>query len=104
MVTDGQLSFVFFLYAEGEIQWTTGDFNGGFRGLGGSPANVGFNAGDGVRFANIPGSQTDDIVNIDETVGNSGRRGVWIFRVDGINIHVISPGNCTDIGKNIQYG
>ena len=45
MATNGVNSFVIFLYADGEIQWTTGDASGGTGGLGGTPAQVGFNAG-----------------------------------------------------------
>ena len=79
MATDGMNSFVIFLY--GEIQWTTGDSSGGSGGLGGTQAQVGFNAGDGVRFASVPGSQTADIININTTT-NVGIPGVWIFQVD----------------------
>ena len=95
LVTDGRLSFVIFLYAEGVIQWTTGSASGGTDGFGGTPAQVGFNAGDGIQYASVPGSQTADIVNIDERRGNTGLKGVWIFRVDGKNIRVT---NCTSIG------
>lgn len=54
LVSDSQLSFVIFLYADGLIQWTTGDASGGMNGLGGTEAQVGFNAGDGIRFASVP--------------------------------------------------
>ena len=96
-MTDGQLSFVIFLYAEGLIQWTTGDASCGVSGLGGTPAQVGFNAGDGIQYASVQWSQTADIVNIDERLGNTGLKGVWIFRVDDENIRVT---NCTSIGMN----
>jgi len=75
------------LYADGEIQWTTGDASTGSGGLGGTPAHVGFNAGDGVRFALLPESNTPEIINID-TTSNVGVPGVWIFQVDGENITV----------------
>jgi len=97
LVTDGRLSFVIFLYAEGLIQWTTGDASGGTNGFGGTPAQVGFNAGDGIQYASVQGSQTADIVNIDERLGNTGLKGVWIFRVDDENIRVT---NCTSIGMD----
>ena len=87
LVTNGRRSFAIFLYADGEIQWTTGDLSGGSSGFGGTPAQVGFNAGDGLRFASVPGSQTSDIVNIDST-SNVDRRGVWIFRIDEEEIDV----------------
>ena len=50
-------------------------------GFGGTEAHVGFNAGDGIRFAGVPGSQTPDIINIAST-SNVGQNGVWLFRVD----------------------
>lgn len=52
---------------------------------------MGFNAGDGIRFAMVPGSRTAEIVNIDET-SNIGRNGVWAFRVDEDDFVV--PSNC----------
>ena len=73
-------SFVIFLYDT--IQWTTGDSFGGFDGLGGTEALAGINAGDGVNYITIPGSQSPDIVNIDQT-SNVQNPGVWVFRVDG---------------------
>ena len=82
LVTDGTLSFVLFLYADGEIQWTTGDASGGSGGFGGTPAQVGFDAGDGERFFSVPGSQTADIVDID-TTSNVDIPGVWMFQVNG---------------------
>ena len=81
-MTDGTISFAKFLYADGEIQWTTGDASGGRNGFGGTPAQVGFDAGDGVRFFSVPGSQTDAIVNI-STTSNIGVPGVWTFQVNG---------------------
>ena len=75
MVSDGRLSFVIFLYAEALIQWTTGSESGGTNGFGGTPAQVGFNAGDGIQYASVEGSQTAGIVNIDEHRGNTGQKG-----------------------------
>ena len=87
LATDGLLSFVIFLYADGEIQWTTGDASNGVNGLGGIPAQVGFDAGDGIRHATVPGSRTDAIINITQT-SNVGIPGVWIFRIDGQEVVV----------------
>ena len=61
-----------FLYADGEIQWTTGDVSGG---LGGISALAGFNAGDGVHFSTIPSSVSDDIINVTDT-SNVGIPGI----------------------------
>ena len=81
LTTNGRRSFAIFLYADGGIHWTTGDASEGNGGFGGTPAQVGFNAGDGERFANITSSQTPDVVNVDSTT-NVDTPGVWIFRVD----------------------
>jgi hypothetical protein len=81
LITDGNCSFVTYLYADRRIQWTTGDASGGEGGLGGTPAQAGFDAGDETRFFSIPGSQTPAIVDI-ETTSNIGVPGQWTFRVD----------------------
>ncbi len=89
MITDETLSFVIFLYAEDEIQWTTAQevFN-----LEGTPAQIGFNAGDRIRSVSVPGSQTDATLEFDEMEGNTGERGAWIFRVDEESFAI--PGHC----------
>ncbi len=91
MATDGVNSFTIFLYADDEIQWTTGDASNGTNGTGGTPAQVGFNAGDGTRFITIPGSRTDAIINITQT-SNVAIPGMWVFKVDEENI---AGGGCT---------
>ena len=81
-------SFVIFLYADGEIQWTTGDASGGSDGLGGTEALAGINAGDGVNHITIPGSLTPSIINIAQT-SNVGIPGVWMFNVgEGTFVHM----------------
>ena len=74
IATDGQRTFVFFIY--GEIEW-------GF-------ANIGFNAGDNFRSFMVPGALTFDSVNIEEG-SNVGRTGVYLYRVDRCSI--IDPNN-----------
>ena len=69
-----QMTFVFFIYAD--IQWGDG-------------ANIGFNAGDGVRFFMLPGALTNQVLNIDEG-SNVGVTGVYIYRVD---CSVLGPNN-----------
>ena len=66
IATDGQRTFVLFLY--GDIEWGS--------------ANIGFNAGDNLRFFTVPGTDSRDI----EEGTNVGRRGVYIFRVDQCSI------------------
>ncbi len=79
------MSFAIFLYADGLIQWTTGDASGGSEGLGGTPAQVGFNAGDRVNFASHEYSQTEDILSIASSSIPEGvsEEGVLVYRVDG---------------------
>ena len=74
IATDGQRTFVFFIY--GDIEW-------GF-------ANIGFNAGDGVRSFMVPGALTSQSINIEEG-SNVGRTGVYLYRVDQCSI--IDPNN-----------
>ena len=77
-----------FLYADGEIQWTTGDDSNGINGLGGTEALAGINVGDGVNHITIPGSLTPSIINIART-SNVGIPGVWMFKVgEGNYLHM----------------
>ncbi len=68
MGTDGQLSYVTFLYDD--IQWTDS-----------GRALAGINGSDGVRSVTLPGSGTEDIRNL-TTTSNVGVEGVWMYRVD----------------------
>ena len=81
LATDLTTSFAIFLYAKGEIQWTTGDSAGGENGLGGTPAQVGINTGDKINSVTVPESLTPEIINI-STTSNVGVPGLWIFQVD----------------------
>ena len=65
MATDGQATFVFFIYSS--IEW----------GI----ANIGFNAGDGVRSFMVPGALTSQTMNIDMG-SNVNISGLYIYRVD----------------------
>ena len=78
LATDGVQSFIIFLYADGLIQWTTGDSSGGTNGLGGNAATAGYDAGDGENFFNILGSGTSEIIGITRT-SNVDNLGMWIF-------------------------
>jgi len=62
--------------------WTTGDASGGSGGLGGTPAQAGFDAGNSVDFVEIPGSRTAGILNLC-TTSNVGEPGIWRFSVRG---------------------
>ena len=94
LASDGDTSFALFIYDD--IQWTTGDASEGESGTGGFPAEVGFNAGDGVRFKEVPTSQTDEVINI-ETTSNVGKEGLWVFRVDQDDLAIIPCGEDTGL-------
>ena len=78
LATNGVQSYIIFLYADGLIQWTTGDLSGGTNGLGGNAATAGYDAGDGENFFNILGSGTSEIIGITRT-SNVDNLGMWIF-------------------------
>ncbi|CAH3035734.1 unnamed protein product [Porites lobata] len=80
LVTNGRNSFVIFNYDK--LTWTTGTASSGnSAGLGGTPAQAGFNGGDGLRYFNIPGSGTQQVLDLSRqsNVGNPGR---WLYRID----------------------
>lgn len=85
LVTDGFTSYVIFLYADDLIQWTTGAASGGIDGLGGTEAQVGFNAGDRATSINHPFSQTPEVLNLSEArvPYHVMTDGMLIYRVDG---------------------
>ena len=76
------------MYANGRIEWTTGDWSGGSDGLAGTEALAGINAGDQINHITIPGSQTPEIINITST-SNIGIPGTWMFKVGGGIVHLI---------------
>nr|XP_043900380.1 sushi, nidogen and EGF-like domain-containing protein 1 isoform X1 [Solea senegalensis] len=93
LITDGELSFTIFQY--NNITWTTGmhaSSGGNLAGLGGIAAQAGFNAGDGERYFNIPGSRTADVANVEGTT-NVGFPGRWVFRIDDAHVEV---GGCNN--------
>ena len=77
LVSDGQLSFAIFLYADGLIQWAESE-----NEVGRFAATVGVNTGVTGRYLRVPQSGTPSIIEID-TTSNVGRPGVWLFRLDG---------------------
>ncbi|XP_076216835.1 alpha-tectorin-like isoform X1 [Aptenodytes patagonicus] len=85
LTTDTKTSFIILNYED--IQWTTGKASGGDAktGLGGTPAHAGFNSGDQTNFYNIPGSQTEAIINITQT-SNVNIPGRWVFQVDEFKV------------------
>ena len=62
-----------------------------------SHLQAGFNAGDGRRYFNIPGSATDQVMFI-SSMSNVGKPGQWIFRIDNAKIEA---GGCNTKGKSV---
>ena len=87
---DKMETYAIFLYADGEIQWTTGNDDGGSNGLGGNVARIGFNERGGTRYAEIAISGTTDVLNIESSknaIGSSD--GVYIFKISDSSIPVL---------------
>lgn len=64
----------------GRCEWTTGDASGGAGGTGGTPAQVGFDAGDAMHFLALPESRTPRVLEVCRG-SNTGRPGVYRFVV-----------------------
>ncbi|XP_047398612.1 sushi, nidogen and EGF-like domain-containing protein 1 isoform X7 [Sciurus carolinensis] len=97
LITNGKSSFTIFNYES--ISWTTGTHassGGNSAGLGGIAAQAGFNAGDGRRYFNIPGSRTADMAEV-ETTTNVGVPGRWAFRIDDAQVRVGGCGHTTSV-------
>jgi len=64
------------------LEWTTGSASGGSGGLGGTPAQAGFDAGDGVNYFTLPGSRTAEVLDLATTSNvSSSTPGLWTFAV-----------------------
>lgn len=94
-------------YRYNQLEWTTGGASGGSNGLGGTPAQMGYDAGDGKNFYRHADSGTAAILNLTQT-SNTGEPGVWRFEVRGgtpnpvkipqlVNVRLIQTLNAADI-------
>ena len=64
------------------LQWTTGSASGGSNGLGGTPAQAGYDAGDGVHFFTLPGSRSGAVLDLQNTSNVSiDDPGLWRFAI-----------------------
>uniref|UniRef100_A0A914P1I8 Uncharacterized protein n=1 Tax=Panagrolaimus davidi TaxID=227884 RepID=A0A914P1I8_9BILA len=82
LLTDGIQGFAIFYY--NKITWTTGDVSDGQNGLGGTPAEIGYDYGDGINYFTVDDSCKNSVINITQK-SNVGSPGVWIFKL-GANI------------------
>lgn len=62
-------------------EWETGDASDGSGGFGGTPAQSGFDAGDGTNFVEIMGSRMAGISRKLCEESNVGEPGVWRFQI-----------------------
>ncbi|XP_044134447.1 alpha-tectorin-like [Bufo gargarizans] len=99
LTSDGFHYFAILNY--GDIHWTTGTASGGdpYTGTGGTPAQAGFNSGDDTHYFNIPGSRTNEVLNIQST-SNVNCPGRWVFQVDDFKV----PGGCVFQAKFAKEG
>lgn len=63
-----------------QLQWTTGDASDGSAGFGGTPAQAGWDAGDGIHFQTLPGSRTADVLDlVNQSNVSTDTPGLWAF-------------------------
>ncbi len=76
-------------------EWTTGDASMGSGGLGGTPAQVGFDAGNRTNYVALPESRTADIINVCRTTNvMGGSPGLYRFQIRGGDV----AGGCVGAG------
>ncbi|MCB1851591.1 MAG: PEP-CTERM sorting domain-containing protein [Gammaproteobacteria bacterium] len=77
-----------------QLQWTTGDASDGTGGLGGTPAQAGYDAGDNVNYYALPGSFTGDVLNLQNTSNVSPTTpGLWTFAIRNGQLPGSDPSN-----------
>ncbi len=92
-----------------QLQWTTGDASGGFGGLGGTPAQAGYDAGNGTDYYALPGSFTAGVLDLQNTSNVSPTTpGLWTFAIRNGQLPGTDPSNPlmpvqTQDGWNFQF-
>ncbi|HHP7238387.1 nidogen-like domain-containing protein [Longibacter sp.] len=95
-------------FAYGPMEWTTGDASGGVDGLGGFPATVGVNEGNGIDYSlvgrfNTPGSSYDGPGGEPDGVGYlSGQR--FCFSTQSGNLPPVALDLPQDGTSNVSFG
>lgn len=65
-----------------QLQWTTGDASNGSGGLGGTPAQAGYDAGDGTHFFVLPGSFSSSVLDLATTSNvSTSTPGLWTMAI-----------------------
>ena len=83
-----------FIYQD--VEWTTGNASGGSNGLGGSPARIGYSAGDGANYYEIPESANQAaLLSLPTTLGNTGQAGLFEFSTGSHGIYSLANPSVT---------
>ncbi|UJR84714.1 nidogen-like domain-containing protein [Sandaracinus amylolyticus] len=83
-----------------QCEWETGDASSGSGGFGGTPAQVGFDAANGLDFVTIPGSRVNGISRVMCDQSNVGEPGVWRFAIRRGEVECPDAGDiCTVPGQ-----
>ena len=82
LMTNGLASFVCFLYEN--IEWST-SLPHSDNAFISTPAQIGFNAGDGNRSFTVPGGLTN-VTYYMPRMSNVGRPGLFVYQVDGESV------------------
>jgi receptor-type tyrosine-protein phosphatase Q/CUB/sushi domain-containing protein len=97
LASDGDTSYVLFLFPENGINWYSGDATcNGIDGVGGVPAIVGINKGDGVIFHITNLSSTENVIYVEDYT-NVNKPGLYMWRVTDSKED--GAGNCTTEGR-----
>ncbi len=81
-----------------QCDWETGDASGGSGGFGGTPAQVGFDAGNLTDFVSLMGSRMDGIAMHVCSDSNVGEPGVWRFNIRHGVVQCPDAGGACDTG------
>lgn len=91
------------------LQWTTGDASSGSNGLGGTPAQAGYDAGNNSDFFALPGSFTASVLDLQNTSNVSTETpGLWSFAIRSGALPGQTPENplmpvITDAGFQFEF-
>ena len=94
-----------------QLEWTTGRASGGNSlGLGGTPAQAGYDAGNNTDFFVLPGSRTGAVLDLQNTSNVSAATpGLWSFAIRNGEVPGSTPDNPlmpveTDAGWDFEFG
>lgn len=76
------------------LAWTTGSASGGVQGLGGTPAQAGYDDGRATNYYTLPGSRSADVLDLVNLSNvSAGTPGLWSFAVRNGDTPGLSPSN-----------